>query len=208
MLELQKVIMIEVTQILKNKLCMFSFFLFYWLFGSFKLCTPILLTFWAPIFSPHRCHLPTKGNKSKQASKKKGKQKENTKQKNHFASSPFSLPLQHLFVHSGGIGGFSVPHSIYFFVPSVLLGNVHCNELLFSFKAFSFWYTINTKSSSKLLWNVLWLSLGDLSGIPRAWIQGSWLQRWVAPGTWTDQLGYLLGPQPGIGLTNPSTYPI
>lgn len=154
MLELQKAIMIEVTQILKNKLCMLSFFLFYWLFGSFKLCTPILLTFWPPIFHTLPSSLPPahKRKQVKASKEKKRKQKENTKQKNHFASSPFSLPLQHLFVHSGGIGGFSVPYSIYFFVPSVFLANVHCNELLFWFKAFSFWYTINTKSSSKLLW--------------------------------------------------------
>lgn len=111
---------------------------------------------------------PQKETSQSKQGKKKSKQKENTKQKNHFASSPFSLPLQHLFVHSGGIGGFRVPYSIYFFIPSVFPENVHRNELLFWFKAFSFWYTINTKSSSKLLWNVLWLSLGDLSGIPRA----------------------------------------
>lgn len=78
MLELQKAIMIEVTQILKNKLCMFSFFLFYWHFGSFKLCTPILLTFWPPIFHILPSSLPpahkrkqVKASKGKKANKKK-----------------------------------------------------------------------------------------------------------------------------------------
>lgn len=69
-----------------------------------------------------------------------------------------------LFIHPSAIGS-QMCYTVYLFVQSALLENVHGNESLVWFMASGFWYTNITGLSLILLFGILWLPHRDAAGI-------------------------------------------